>query len=138
MAKNLQGIWRLLAEFPWLWAMRSKYYPTDDWSTMKVRVIRASKAYFDLTSFGSIVWVYGLTRGGFPAVRNGSAGWDDRLGSVALFCATESNGGRAIRERVQYVAISNDSGNEITLFRAPKGMTMWQFLQQYDPHENRE
>lgn len=142
MNTKLKGIARKLQEFSWLWAVKGNDAFEPEWTETTVKVLFATKARFDQDIFGQgDAWVYGLDQNGVPILRHAVSGWDHRLGSVALYGAVSGlRGSRsAIGERLEYVALKSRDGKNIVVLRPPKGKTMWQFLQQYDPHaEKRE
>jgi hypothetical protein len=135
MKTRKTGIVRKLDEFGWLWAIRDQFDP--EWQDALIKIRFATAADFDNDLFLLDFWVYGLDQKGIPTLRTGGQGWDERLGSRVLFTATSSirtaNYPAVIRERVEYVATKHHKTGLITVYRAPRGTTFWNFLQRYDP-----
>ena len=143
MAKKI-GVVRKLQEFGWLWAIWDKWSPAPT-----IKVVCADVNAFDAPhALGMGVWIYGIDRNGVPATQRTMGGWTDQLGSRVL-CGAESGFAgfplnSSIGERLEYVAIDDwdeekprRHPNQITIYRAPKGVTFWEFLQLYDPLRDR-
>ena len=134
------GITRKLQDFGWLWAVKGNDPFDPEWPAMTIKIRFATTALFDQDITDSKIWAYGTDQDGVPILRHASFGWDDRLGSAALSAALSGLRGSpsVIEERVEYIALKSRDDRRITVFRPPKGMTMWQFLQEYHPDKNWE
>ena len=124
---------RCLREFPWLWAIKPLWSPTED----EIEVHVADDKSFDAElELGQRAWVYTTPDkgpySGCQIIKPALGGWDARVGSHMLFA--DSNWGS---EGLKQVAISNitteETGIHVQVFRAPKDRTLWELLQRYNP-----